>query len=299
MFWENEQNSKKENVLSYCKIFLMTSCTLILFLFVVLTVLFSQQEQTDILQMFSVSDCKDYTPTTNEMNEYMFKILMISNIIMSREKRIPDQSSFFIRTPKMKTTIQDIISQEEYLVWEELVGEMDSEIKPIDTFYEQIKLDDYVNKHRIENMIINAYRHPKYVDRNFEFSVHQNIKQLIRNSFPPEFFTEAANLSAAFELLKEYLNYNNCYCRRTNPLVMLISKPSDYKYCRSLSWMMLNNSGSTLFGALIIVITNDLLYRFILLFFRKVSFRSRNTKASAEVIAIALALFFNTLVGSS
>lgn len=298
MFWENEQNSKRENILSFCKVFCMTSCTLILFLVVVLVVLFSQQEQTDILQMFSVSDCEEYTPTTKEMNDYMFKILMVSNIMIEREDRLPKDKGFFARTPKMASFIREIIQQSKYFKWKEIIKDINPTMKNMNRFYEDIKLDDYINKHRIGNMDLMFKRNPLTVDPKFQNTVYQNINIIVENAFPKEFYHESTHLGPSFELLKEYLNYNNCYCMQTSPVVMLFGKPSDFKYCKPMSWLLFYNSGTTLIGALIIVITNEILYKLILFFFQKVSFRSRSTKAASEVIAIALALFFNTLVNS-
>lgn len=271
---------------------------LVLFLIVIVVVLFYQKEQMDILQMFSVADCKDSTPTTKQMDDLVFNIFMMSNILLRRESKIPKNKSFFKGNQKLKNFLQQTLKQQRYFEWKDFSEKIVEGTAIVNHLYSLVKLNEFSKNLQQDVWVGNILTNPLQVDSDFQYSVSQNMIEVVDNYFSKQFYTDTVNLGPTFELTKELFNYTHCYCKQVNPYVMLIQRPNDYKYCKSMSLLLFYNSIVNIIGAFIIVITNMTLHKFINFLFEKVFFKSNSNKSTAKVLTISMALFFNTLVSS-
>ena len=274
----------------------LTLTMLILFLIAALIVLFYPKEQKNTLRMFSISDCQEYTPTTEEMNSHMFKIFLIANIMLNREFRVPKEMRFFYGKEKFIDFFRNILKQQSYFEWKEFTTQINNGEHLVNKLYSMMELHKFTYTIMGTFIIRNFTNNPLNVDPKFKHGVGSNMIDVIKNHFSKDFYTKDANLNHGFELIKELLNYNNCYCQQTNPFIMLLMKPSDYKYCKSISGLLAFNSLALLIGALIIVITNLILEEFINFIFKTASFDSFSNKSTIQIISISMALFFNILV---
>ena len=269
---------------------------LILFSFIVLIVLFYQKEQMDILRMFSVSDCKDNTPTTEEMKSIIFKIFMMSNILLYRDSKLPREQTFFNSSWKLKRFIQKTLNQSQYFKWFDFSEEIYNGIDVMLDLYATIRLGEFSKRNPSLSWGGNIMLNPLDIDPKNKISVKENMISVFETYFSDKIYSDEPNLGPSFELLKELLNDTHCYCKQTNPFIMIFTKPSDYKYCKQMSKLLFYNNTATLIGALIIVIMNVILQMFINYLFKKVNFTSNINKSTIKILITSMALFFNILV---
>ena len=282
--------------MSICMILTMIVLMLLFLGLILVIVKFSQQEQKEILNMFSVTDCNHYTPTTEQMDHLIFKIFMVANIIMTREKRLPEHQRFFRHMTTMGKFFKNTMGQQHLFNWKEMVEKMGNSFEFVKDLFKTIKMRNNIPLDPVAKIFEDRFQNASTVDPDFEYEVSRNMVRIVESNLPDKYYEPTTNLNVSYHFIKQLMNENHCYCRQTNPFLMLINKPSDFKYCESMSWLLVFNSGTTLIGALLILLTNVILQKSIMFMFDKIPFVSRSRKATYEVLVVSLALFFNTLV---
>lgn len=295
--WEHLKDSKIKNIFNFIKIFSLIVILLGILFVMVLVIKFWQQEKKDIVKNFLISSCEESsTPTLKEMDDVIFELFVVSNIMLSRDAELLEDQKFFYRTPQMGNFIKRIVKQEKFFVWADMIQNLNKGYSNMKELFIRVKQQNSMRIEMLENFELDIVSDLDYIDMFNKYEVPHNMKSLINFYFPKEIYSESTDVTMVYKKFIELMNDTRCYCKQTSSFYMITHKPVGYKYCKSISWLLILTNKTATICAFLIILTNMILTKFITLLFKKVPFLSKSRKATTKVFTMTLALFFNTLV---